>query len=398
LNLILTDPIYRNNLLPLVYTKPVADIRIGIETIRVKWETIFNTNSTTLTQPYLATKYPIKTEESNILVNASLLPTAEIVDEIQKLKIGSSLFYENIFLACHINKELLLQLINKNENIETANITKQNTNFNPVIIQHLWDIFLHNGTEIENDFKLFTKNQKSKLLSSSNKILGNALFVEEGAKVEYATINTKTGPVYIGKNAEIMEGALIRGPFVLGNDAVVKMGSKIYGPTTIGPHCKVGGEISNSVFFSHSNKAHDGFVGNSVIGEWCNLGADTNTSNLKNNYSNISVWNYLKEEMQQTNIQFCGLIMGDYSKSGINTMFNTGTVVGISANIFGGDFPPKHIPSFFWGGGNTSDEFELEKAFDAANRMMNRRNLSLTQVDKEILLAVFNNTKKYRTK
>lgn len=396
MNLILVDPTYRNNLLPLVYTKPVADIRIGIETIRKKWETIFNTTSSSKTQPYLAVKYPIKIEESNILINASLLPNIEIVNEIQNLPQNTKLFYDEVFLACHISKEILTQLINKNISIEKADISKQNSNFNPAIIKQLWDIFIHNGIEIENDFKLFTKGKKSKLLSSSNRILGNALFVEEGAKVEYATINTKTGPVYIGKDAEIMEGALIRGPFVLGNDAVVKMGSKIYGPTTIGPHCKVGGEISNSVFFSYSNKAHDGFVGNSVIGEWCNLGADTNTSNLKNNYSNISVWNYLEEKMKQTNIQFCGLMMGDYSKSGINTMFNTGTVAGVSANIFGGDFPPKHLPSFYWGGSNTEEEFELEKAFDAANRMMNRRNLSLSPIDKEILTCIFNDTKKYR--
>ncbi|GIK69429.1 MAG: glucose-1-phosphate thymidylyltransferase [Bacteroidota bacterium] len=396
MNLILTDPTHRNQLLPLVYTKPVADIRIGIKTIREKWEAVFNTTSSTHTQAYLSEKYPIKIEAKNILINASLLPTIELVNEIKKLSENTLLFSEEEFLACHISSEKLSALVNQKIPVEKANLSKQNTLSTPILIKHTWDIFHLNEKAIELDFEFIKKNQKSKRLSASNHILGNALFVEEGAKVEYATINTKTGPVYIGKNAEIMEGSLIRGPFALCNDAVLKMGSKIYGPTTIGPHCKVGGEITNSVFFAHSNKAHDGFVGNSVIGEWCNLGADTNTSNLKNNYGSVSVWNYEDEKITKTPHQFCGLTMGDFSKSGINTMFNTGTVVGVSSNIFGGDFPPKHIPSFFWGGTHLNEEFDLQKAIESANKMMERRRLSLTDEEKKIFTQIFNDTKKFR--
>ncbi|NUM51587.1 MAG: GlmU family protein [Flavobacteriales bacterium] len=396
MNLILTDPIYRNQLLPLVYTKPVADIRIGIKTIREKWETVFNTTSSTLTQAYLSGKYPIKIEAKNILINASLLPTIELVNEISKLSENTILFSEEDFLACHISSEKLSALVNQKISVEKADLSNRNTLSTPILIKHTWDIFHLNGKAIELDFEIIKKNQKSKRLSASNHILGNALFVEEGAKVEYATINTKTGPVYIGKNAEIMEGSLIRGPLALCNDAVLKMGSKIYGPTTIGPHCKVGGEITNSIFFAYSNKAHDGFVGNTVIGEWCNLGADTNTSNLKNNYSPVSVWSYADEKTIKTPHQFCGLTMGDYSKTGINTMFNTGTVVGVSSNVFGGDFPPKHIPSFFWGGANLNEEFELQKAIEAANKMMERRGLSLTDEEKKIFTQIFNDTKKIR--
>ena len=258
------------------------------------------------------------------------------------------------------------------------------------VVENIWNIFQDNHTQIENDFKLVTANRKSAALPGSNTLIGNGdLFIEEGAKVECSIINTGNGPVYIGKDAEVMEGSLIRGPFALCNNSTLKMGAKIYGATTIGPHCKVGGEVNNSVIFAYSNKAHDGFLGNSVIGEWCNLGADSNNSNLKNNYSNVKVWSFTKNNFVDTGLQFCGLFMGDHTKASINTMFNTGTVIGVCSNIFGDSFPPKYVPSFSWGGAHGFDTFDLEKAKEMALRVMSRREISFNKEDEAIFDYLF---------
>jgi UDP-N-acetylglucosamine diphosphorylase/glucosamine-1-phosphate N-acetyltransferase len=252
---------------------------------------------------------------------------------------------------------------------------------------------LKNEEAINRDFAMLTKGRKSKPIGKSNQIIGKGkIFLEEGVKMECAFLNASDGPIYIGKNAEVMEGSMIRGPFALGESSTLKMGTKIYGGTTIGPHCKVGGEVSNSVFFGYSNKAHDGFIGNSVIGEWCNLGANTNNSNLKNNYSKVKVWNYYKKDYVDSGLTFCGLMMGDHSKSSISSMFNTGTVVGVSANIFGSGFPPKMIPSFAWGGSNGFTTFRMKDALELAQRVMERRHIKLTKVDAVILKAIFDQT------
>jgi UDP-N-acetylglucosamine diphosphorylase/glucosamine-1-phosphate N-acetyltransferase len=237
------------------------------------------------------------------------------------------------------------------------------------------------------DFDLLTNNRKSQKISKTNKLIGDSkfIFIEEGAIIEGAILNTTTGPIYIGHNAEIMEGSLIRGPFALCDNSTLKLGTKVYGASTIGPHCKIGGEISNVIFQSFSNKGHDGFIGNSVIGEWCNLGAGTNSSNLKNNYGEISSYSYEKLAEVETKQQFMGLFMGDHSKSAINTLFNTASVVGVSVTVFGADFPPKFIPSFSWGFSQPFVEFKFEKAIEAANNMMERRSLSLSEVDVKIL-------------
>ena len=265
------------------------------------------------------------------------------------------------------------------------------------MIDDLWDIFSKNGAEIIKDVKLKgIKSGVDNLPDTNNIIAPENVFVEEGASVICSNINASKGPVYIARNAEIMEGCQIRGPFALCNNSTLKMGAKIYGPTTIGPYSKVGGEINNSVIFGYSNKAHDGFLGNSVIGEWCNLGADTNTSNLKNNYAEVKLWNYITERFKKTGLQFCGLIMGDHSKCGINTMFNTGTVVGVSANIFGDGFPRNFIPSFSWGGAAGFKEYNTNKAFEVAKAVMKRRGLIFDEEDKNIMQNVFNYTKKYR--
>jgi UDP-N-acetylglucosamine diphosphorylase/glucosamine-1-phosphate N-acetyltransferase len=260
-----------------------------------------------------------------------------------------------------------------------------------------WDLFRYNEKALLADYKLLTSKRRSALLSKTNQVVNKSnIFIEKGAKVEFSVLNGSKGPIYIGKDAEIMEGCLIRGPFALCDHAILKMGAKIYGPTSIGPNSKVGGEINNSIFQANANKAHDGFLGNSVIGEWCNIGADSNNSNLKNNYAEVKMWNFTSEKFIPTGLQFCGLVMGDHSKCGINTMFNTGTVIGVSANIFGSGYPRNFIPSFSWGGPQGISVYPLEKAFETADKVFQRRGISFTAMEKKILEHIFISTEKYR--
>ena len=386
MNIILFDDQYAANLLPFTFTRPVSELRLGILTIREKWERFFVNDKVSfsyLTKNYLQDKFACQSTNDNFYVNGALLPTEELVKAISRLEIGKGLMAGNKIIALRSDNFSLSDY----SSIEFSGYDNH-TDF----INFPWEIFSKNDQEIKADFKLITANKKSQVVSSTNQIIGSEnIFIEEGAKVECSIINASTGPVYIGKNAEVMEGCIIRGPFALNEGAVLKMGAKIYGATTIGPGCKVGGEVSNSVFIANSNKAHDGFLGNSVIGEWCNLGADTNTSNLKNNYSNVKVWSYHERKMIDTGLLFCGLMMGDHSKCGINTMFNTGTVVGVSANIFGAGFPDKFLPSFTWGGTAESEKFLLDKAVALAGTVMKRRGISMTPADEKILSEVFLN-------
>ncbi len=385
MNLILSDFNNYKKFLPLSFTRALADFRAGILTIKEKWELFAEIEISIQTQDYLQEKYKLKIEEENILINALLIPDKKIFDIIKNLK-NSCLVKDGKILAysCKQNLEEIPE--NKIEYHEDILFINSNT-----------DIFSLNDIFIKKDFELITKNRKSQALSHTNTVFGEyPVFAEDSCFAECATINTSAGPVYIGKNAKIMEGSHIRGPFALCENSEVKMGSKIYGPTTIGPNCKVGGEINNSVFFAFSNKAHDGFLGNAVIGEWCNLGADTNNSNLKNNYAIVKLWNYEKERFLSTGLQFCGLIMGDHSKCGINTMFNTGTVIGISANIFGAGFPRNFIPSFSWGGPAGLSVYKTETAFEVMTKVMQRRNIQLTDLDKRIFCHIFDMTTKYR--
>jgi UDP-N-acetylglucosamine diphosphorylase/glucosamine-1-phosphate N-acetyltransferase len=386
----------RANLLPLTFTRSVADIRIGILTIREKWEKVLKVTSSTLTEDYLSAKFPpYQGSDAALYINGSVLPDEKLIAAIQKLGALQSLSSGGHILAFKSEKHHL-----NFENFEA--IAKGFTAVpykEPVLyIENLCDIFKLNGEALKADFLLLTKGRKSQKLSDSNKLIGSSenLFIEEGAVVEASVLNTATGPVYIGKEAEVMENCAIRGPFALCEHAVVKMSAKIYGPTTLGPYCKAGGELNNVVMFGYSNKAHDGFIGNSVIGEWCNLGADTNNSNLKNNYADVEVFNYREGKAVDTGLMFFGLIMGDHSKTGINTMFNTGTVVGVSSNVFGADFPPKFIPSFSWGGNRWLLTYSLEKSFEVAERVFERRGLKLEEVDRKILQAVFEREEKYR--
>ncbi|MGB1309006.1 MAG: GlmU family protein [Oceanihabitans sp.] len=391
MNYILFDGPARNQLLPFTYTRPVADIRIGILTIREKWEKNLGATTTTITEDYLADKFPMVEMENNIMINASYLPNITIVTLIQDLQENQAIFNGEDVIAFYTKEA--------QEDIDLSTYEAIEYNDEILKIENTWDIFSNNGKAITEDFALLTYQRKSQPIPSSNNIIAaENIFIEKGAKLEYATLNASTGPIYIAKNAEIMEGSIIRGPFALCDSATVKLGAKIYGPTTIGPHSKVGGEVNNSVLFGYSNKGHDGFLGNSVVGEWCNLGADTNNSNLKNNYAEVRLWSYETEGFAKTGLQFCGLMMGDHSKCGINTMFNTGTVVGVSANIFGSGFPRNFVPSFSWGGANGFTTYLTKKSFEVAKVVMQRREIEFTAQDEAILEHVFKESTKWRTK
>ncbi|UAB75512.1 GlmU family protein [Mesoflavibacter sp. SCSIO 43206] len=389
MNYILFDGPVRNQLLPFTYTRPVADIRVGILTIREKWEQYLKTTTTTVTEDYLSDKYPMVEMEENIMLNASYLPNPELIELIIGLEKNQAIFKDEDVIAFFTTEAEEDIDFDKFEAIEFDNDILQ--------IEHTWDIFSKNGEAIQQDFDLLTNDRTSQPIPLSNNVIApENIFIEEGAKLEFTTLNASSGPIYIGKNAEIMEGSIIRGPLALCDNATIKLGAKIYGPTTIGPFSKVGGEVNNSVLFGYSNKGHDGFLGNSVLGEWCNLGADSNNSNLKNNYAEVRLWDYDTERFARTGLQFCGLMMGDHSKCGINTMFNTGTVVGVNANIFGSGFPRNFVPSYSWGGASGFSTYLTKKAFEVAEVVMSRRNIEFTLQDKAILEHVFEITKKYR--
>lgn len=383
--------INHKNLLPLTYTRPIAKLRIGILTIEEKWQKQLNISETGyITESYLQEKFSFDPSDDYLVINAGILPDEKLLKAIGELKKEQKIDGKNGFIAARTGKQQISrEILQKFTALDHPDEYKE--------VCYPWQIFSWNGEEIIKDFESLTKGRKTNKVSNGNMIAGiENVFVEDGAKVNFATINADLGPVYIGKNAEIMENSVIRGPFALLEGGVVKMGAKIYGPTTIGPVSKVGGEINNSIFQGYSNKAHDGFLGNSVIGEWCNLGADTNNSNLKNNYAEVKLWNYHKAHFMKTGLQFCGLIMGDHSKCGINTMFNTGTVVGVSANIFGSGFPRNLIPSYSWGGAGGFTEFKLNKALEVVEKVYARRQKTLDQTEIDILTHIYEQTAKYR--
>ena len=389
MNYILFDGPSRNNLLPFTYTRPVADIRIGILTIREKWEHFLGATTTTITEDYLSEKFPMVEMEQNVMINASFCPNKKLIELVKNLKENQAIFLDEDVIAFYA--------LEAQDDIDFDSFEAIEFEGEVLRVEHTWDIFSKNGEAIKNDFELLTNERESQVIPKSvNVINAKNIFIEEGAKLEFVTLNASSGPIYIGKDTEIMEGSLIRGPFALCEHSTVKLGAKIYGPTTIGPYSKVGGEVNNSVLFGYSNKGHDGFLGNSVLGEWCNLGADTNISNLKNNYAEVRLWDYNTEGFARTGLQFCGLMMGDHSKCGINTMFNTGTVVGVSANVFGSGFPRNFIPSFSWGGNGGFTTYLTKKAFEVAEIVMSRREIEFTEQDAAILEHVFEETKKFR--
>jgi len=389
MNYILFDGDVRNALLPFTYTKPVADLRIGILTIREKWEKYLGLTTTTITEDYLEEKYPMVEMPENIMINASFCPNDGLVGMVKNLSEKEAIFKGEDVIAFYTT--------DTQEEVNFEDYKQVEFTEDVLQIKNTWDIFSLNDKAIEQDFNLITKNRKSQPIPAGvNTVNQENIFLEEGAKLTFCTLNASTGPIYIGKDAEIMEGCIVRGALAMCDNSVLKLGAKIYGATTIGPHSKVGGEVNNSVLMGYSNKGHDGFLGNSVLGEWCNLGADTNNSNLKNNYAEVRLWDYNTGRFAKTGLQFCGLMMGDHSKCGINTMFNTGTVVGVSANIFGSGFPRNFIPSFSWGGASGFTEYKTNKVFEVANEVMKRRKISFDDIEKRILENVYELTKQYR--
>lgn len=390
MNIILfDDPTIRVDLLPLTFTRPIASIRIGILTIAEKWEKYLSNSPSFSTEEYLSKKFPCNLTADNYWINGAVCPDAQLAKAIISLKPHEGLVKDSRVIALRTPEDEIPEVISGTVREYSENLT---------IIDHVWKIFQLNGAQIREDFKLVTKNRKSAGINDrhTRTYSEENIFVEEGASIRAAVLNAENGPIYIGKNTHIHEGALIRGSFALCEGSHVNMGAKVRGDTTVGPFSKIGGEVSNTVLFGYSNKAHDGFLGNSVIGEWCNLGADTNTSNLKNNYEPIKIWNYAKGGFKDTGLMFCGLIMGDHSKCGINMMFNTGTVVGVSANIFGDGYPRTFIPSFAWGGASGFATFQLNKALETATKAMERRNLLVDESDKEILKHIFEQSSKHR--
>jgi len=384
MQLVFSDAQYWEDFLPLTFTRPVAEMRCGILTFSERWQKILDSSEVSwFTEMYLQQKFREPEKKESLFLVANFLPTENVIQQIKDLKQGEALVYEDELVAAKINMEgFSLNQIEKMTDIKEE----------LVFFKKPTDLFTYNKEAIDFDFELLTKGKASQELSSTNGFLGNKedLFIEEGAEIEFSTINTKTGKIYIGKNAEVMEGCNLRGPIALCEGSKFNLGAKIYGATTIGPHSKVGGEVSNIIIFGYSNKGHDGFVGNSVIGEWCNLGADTNSSNLKNNYGNVKLWNYRTKDFQDTGLQFAGLIMGDHSKTAINTQLNTGTVIGVASNIFKEGFPPNLIENFSWGGFKDDERFKLDKAYEVAEKVMARRKLPLTDDDKAILKHIFN--------
>ena len=390
MNIILfDDPAMRTALLPFTFTRPVAGMRVGILTIEEKWQKYLPGDYSFHTENYLQKKFIFRPTTDNVWINGAVCPDELLIIAIKFLSINQGLIKNSRVIAYRTAEDELPEVISGSMKEYESPIT---------VIDQVWKIFQLNGEQIKADFSLLTSRRRSNVITDPHTRVYNAanIFLEDGVEIRAAVLNAESGPIYLGKNSHVQEGALIRGPFALGEGSYVNMGAKVRGDTTVGPFSKIGGEVSNAVLFGYSNKAHDGFLGNSVIGEWCNLGADTNTSNLKNNYENVKLWNYAKKGFTDTGLMFCGLMMGDHSKCGINTMFNTGTVVGVSASIFGDGYPRNFIPSFAWGGAAGFTTFQLNKSFDTAAKAMERRGLLLSSADREIMTSVFNMTSENR--
>ncbi len=388
-NIILFDALeVRGNLLPMTFTRPVADLRVGILTIREKWERMLEGDYSYLTADYLQEKFPMREHNINLFVAGNVCPTAELVAKIEALNNGEALLAQD---------GVLIAFRGNLSNFNSRNFAREIVcDDDSLIVKMLYDIFMENHRGIVEDFALLTKNRTSQPLSDTNTVIGNPvdvdgnsmIFIEEGAVVEGAMLNVKNGPIYVGRDAEVMEGSCLRGPIALCDNAVINMGARVYGATTLGPYCKVGGEVNNVVMMGYSNKAHDGFLGNAVVGEWCNIGGGSSASNLKNDYTEIKLWNYPAHRFLRTGLQFCGLIMGDHSKVGVNCMFNTATVLGVGVNIHGSGFPRNFVASFSEGSVSGFADVPLAKFFDIARRMMARRGLTLTEVDMRIFESI----------
>lgn len=393
--LILFDDGAWAGMLPLTWLRPVCELRLGAFTLAERWERLLGGTATPLTQDYLSAEYPMAAQADNYLINAALLPTQEIIERVLALAPGEAVTKASELLAARLDRENVRALADYRD---FDRLQRHEYDGFVTLLRRPHDLFTHNAVVIRKDFDTMTAGRTSAPLSPSNTVIGtHPVFLEDGASVEAAVINTEDGPVYFGAGAKVLEGCLLRGPLVIGQGAVLKMGAKVYGGTTVGPWCKVGGEVTNVVFQGSGNKSHDGYLGNAVIGQWCNIGADTNASNLKNNYAEVRAWDYTAERFTPTGLQFCGLIMGDHAKCGINTMFNTGTVIGVGANVFGGGFPRAFVPDFSWGGASGMVTYRLDKMIATAERVLARRAMTLTPAARGSLEAVYELTAKHRT-
>lgn len=380
------DPIIRINLLPFTYTRPVANVRVGILTIDEKWQRWLGASPSFQTAGYLEKKFPRQSTADNLLINGAVCPDQKLVDTVKALPANYFLVQDKLLIAARAPEGDM----NSDNTIQYEGAI--------TVIDRPWKIFSQNGSQIKEDFRLLTAGRTSAGIKDKHTVVYGEenVFAEEGVRIKAAIINAENGPVYLGRNSVIDEGAMIRGTFALCEEGHINMGAKIRGDTTVGPHCKVGGEVSTSVLFGYSNKAHDGFLGCSVIGEWCNLGADTNTSNLKNTFDEVKLWSHAENRFINTGMQFCGLMMGDHSKCGINTMFNTGTVIDVSSNVFGEGFPRNYIPSFAWGGPGGITTYNVGKAFQTARKAMERRQRVLDETEQHILEHVYRMTALHR--
>lgn len=374
------------NILPITFTRPISYIRVGIVTIKEKWEAMLPGNYSVKTVDFLSDVFPCRIKEDNdtLYIDSSVLPSEELVEAIGSLEEGEKL----------CSGDTLIAYVGQSASGSTLKEFKGELHR----IEYVFSIFLENGKEILKDYRRLTAGRKSCPLPSNNLVIGSyededgnpMIFLEEGAEVEGATLNLKEGPIYIGRNARIMEGSCVRGPLALCENAQIRLGAKVYGATTLGPFCKGGGEMSNVVMLGYSNKSHDGYLGNAVIGEWCNIGAGVNASNLKNDYSKIRIWNYVQQRFMKTDLQFCGLIMGDHSKAGVNCMFNTATVLGVGVNVHGAGFPRVFVPSFSEGSASAGfSDVSLKKFFDIAVRVMGRRDKDISEEERRMYEHVY---------
>jgi UDP-N-acetylglucosamine diphosphorylase/glucosamine-1-phosphate N-acetyltransferase len=393
--LLFDDPAIRPRLLPFTFTRPVAALRCGILTIAEKWQQRLGSEQMGyLTEAYLQGKFPTgSTQGPALVINGAVCPDDLLVQQVQALQPGEALFDENMLVAAHLADASQVAELIQDGFQRTRDVVEPVT-----AIKDVWHLFLRNGAEIRRDFDFLTKGRQSQPVGDAHTIVyaPENIFIEEGVKIRAAILNAEDGPIYLGKNSQVHEGAIIKGPLALCEGSHINAGAKMRGDNTVGPFSKVGGEVGNSILLGFSNKGHDGYLGNSVIGEWCNLGADTNTSNLKNNYAPVKIWSHSAGRFVNTGQQFCGLMMGDHSKCGINTMFNTGTVVGVGANIFGAGFPRTFIPSFSWGGAAGFETFRLPKVAEVAERVMARRQLAYDETEQEIMRHVYEATAKDR--
>ncbi len=376
----------------------MGELRVGMLTLREKWERRLRSTASYITQEYLQEKYPIHIADVNLILNGGVLPTPELCRRIEALGLNEALLANGELIAARLNGAQFESLIGEAE-VDELQGQELEESIPLIQITSLWQLVKLNGQALKDDFLLVTTGRTSQAVSDTNRIIGppEHLFLEEGVKMEHCTLNVSDGPIYIGTNTEVMEGSMLRGPIAIGSDSIVKMGAKIYGPSSFGPGCRVGGEVTRSIFFANSNKAHDGYLGDSVLGEWCNLGADTNNSNLKNNYSEVKLWDYETERFEKTGQQFVGLIMGDHSKCAINTMFNTGTVIGVFANIYGAGFARNFIPDFSWGGPEGYRTYKFAEACETASIVMARRGLVFDELEKAILYHIYDHTARFRT-